>query len=110
MAEPTLAQLFGANSTQDSTDVVIKKSDLVAVGLTVSPANRAESILAALLKLWKLQLTSANQGLNDEQNITVVPNTVPGFTFRNDTVYRQDTFTITLDKAQETIEIDPDNY
>lgn len=34
MAEPTLAQVFGENATQDGTQLIISKADLAAVGLT----------------------------------------------------------------------------
>jgi hypothetical protein len=45
----TLTQLFGASATQSATELVIKKNDLVAVGLTPASSNRAEQLLVGIL-------------------------------------------------------------
>ncbi|MCC5597967.1 hypothetical protein [Nostoc favosum] len=45
----TLAQLFGVNAVQTATELVIKKSDLVAIGLTPQINNRAEQLVVAIL-------------------------------------------------------------
>jgi hypothetical protein len=45
----TLAQLFGDSATQSATELIIKKADLVAVGLTATANNRAEQLIVALL-------------------------------------------------------------
>jgi hypothetical protein len=59
----TLQELFGASASQTATQLVIKKSDLVAVGLTASANNTAEQLVVAIL----LQTLSIFQGyLTDE--------------------------------------------
>ncbi len=58
MSEPILTQIFGANATQSSTDIVIRKSDLT--GLTASSDNSAESLLVAILLKVKSYLTQTN--------------------------------------------------
>lgn len=51
MISNPLQQLFGANATQNSQLLIIRKSDLP--GLTLSANNTAESLLAAiLLQAW----------------------------------------------------------
>ncbi|MBE9050651.1 hypothetical protein IQ243_09535 [Nostocales cyanobacterium LEGE 11386] len=42
MAEPTIAQVFGDNATQDTNTITITKADLVSTGLTASANNTAE--------------------------------------------------------------------
>jgi hypothetical protein len=54
----TLQELFGASASQTATELVIKKSDLVAVGLTATANNRAEQLVVAIL----LQALSTFQG------------------------------------------------
>lgn len=44
----TLAQIFGEGATQDATTVTIQKSGLI--GLVPTANNRAEEILAAIIK------------------------------------------------------------
>ncbi|MBD2416084.1 hypothetical protein FACHB389_35505 [Nostoc calcicola FACHB-389] len=45
----TLQQLFGVNAVQTADELIIKKSDLSAVGLTPTANNRAEQLLVAIL-------------------------------------------------------------
>ncbi|HYX18767.1 MAG TPA: hypothetical protein VE944_31245 [Nostoc sp.] len=71
----TLQELFGVNASQTAIELVIKKSDLVAVGLTITANNRAEQLVVAIL----LQALSAFEGyLTDEnQNIITDENNTP---------------------------------
>lgn len=71
MAEPTLADVFGANASQSSTTLTISKADLAAAGLTASSDNKAESLLAALILLAKDALTATNFAANSDQSITI---------------------------------------
>ena len=61
MAEPTLVSVFGPNATQNATDIVIKKADLVAAGLTPGATNTAESLLASIFIFAANNLTEANR-------------------------------------------------
>jgi hypothetical protein len=45
----TLQQLFGESASQSATELVIKKADLVAVGLTPQLNNRAEQLIVAIV-------------------------------------------------------------
>jgi hypothetical protein len=59
----TLQELFGVNAVQTADELIIKKSDLSAVGLTATANNGAEQLLVAIL----LQALSIFQGyLTDE--------------------------------------------
>jgi hypothetical protein len=111
MAEPTLTSVFGANSTQNTTDLVIKKSDLAAVGLTASAANNAESLFVAILLLAKQTLTQTNFDTNIDQSI-YIDTGFPSFTSRgtNNDSYRVDQFTLNLAKPDTSGTIDPDDY
>lgn len=73
MAEPTLAAVFGAGASQDGSTLTISKADLVAVGLTPSASNTAESLLAAIAKLASNSLTVTNQQTNPDQDIVIQP-------------------------------------
>ncbi|MDZ8108984.1 MAG: hypothetical protein RM338_25630 [Nostoc sp. DedQUE12a] len=71
----TLTELFGASATQTATELVIKKADLVAVGLTPSANNTAEQLLVAIL----LQALSNFQGylIDENGNIITDENNAP---------------------------------
>lgn len=60
----TLQELFGASASQTATELVIKKSDLVAVGLTATANNRAEQLVVAIL----LQALSTFQAYLIDEN------------------------------------------
>jgi hypothetical protein len=49
MQSLTLIELFGVNAVQTADELIIKKSDLSAVGLTPTANNRAEQLLVAIL-------------------------------------------------------------
>lgn len=98
MAEPTLQQIFGNSATQNATDIIIKKSDLAAKGLTASVSNRAEALLAAIIFKAQEYLTTTNQGTNADIQITI-ENSFESLTTRNNVNYRQKSLTINLQKA-----------
>ncbi len=45
----TLQELFGVNAVQTADELIIKKSDLSAVGLTPTANNSAQQLLVAIL-------------------------------------------------------------
>ncbi len=64
----TLTQLFGVNAVQTASELIIKKSDLSAVGLTPAANNRAEQLVVAIL----LKSLENFQGvITDENNIPI---------------------------------------
>ena len=71
----TLQELFGVNASQTATELVIRKADLVAIGLTPQTNNRAEQLIVAIL----LKALSSFQGyLTDENgNILTDENNAP---------------------------------
>jgi hypothetical protein len=111
MAEPTLAQVFGANATQNSTTITISKTDLAAVGLTASSSNTAESLLTAILLQGQSYLTQTNYDANTDQNV-IIASGYSSFTTRGtgNTAYRNDQLTVTLSKLDSSSAIDPDDY
>ncbi|BAZ02253.1 hypothetical protein NIES37_62650 [Tolypothrix tenuis PCC 7101] len=109
MAEPTLAQIFGANASQTSTDLVIKKADLLAVGLTASSTNSAESLVVSLLKLWQTYLTPTNLEANTEQQISI-EDSYQQITTRGTTQYRQYSKTVNLQVVDASTDVDPDLF
>lgn len=109
MAEPTLAQIFGANATQTATQLIISKADLAIVGLTASGTNTGESLLAAIIALSQQTLTDTNQETNADQSITISDNT-DSLVTRNNAVYRRKSKTIEFDKADTSANFDPDDY
>ena len=112
MPEPTLTQIFGAAATQSATTITIAKADLASVGLTASATNTAESLLVALLLKAKEVLTPIAAETNPDQSLTIVQ---PDFNFqtlvsRNNTTYRQSSYSINLQKLDTDNLIDPDDY
>jgi hypothetical protein len=109
MAEPTLVQVFGANATQTSTDLVIKKSDLADTGLTPSASNTAESLLLAIVLKFKATLTDAAR--DTDQSVAVTDGFSPSVTTRNNAIYLRNTISVEVDKLLAGADvIDPDDY
>lgn len=109
MAEPSLQELFGANAIQDANSLTISKSDLVAIGLTASATNSAESLLAAIIAIAQQILTTDRQDTHPEQSI-VIEDGLESLTTRNDQTYRQLTKQINFDKLDNQSTFDPDDY
>jgi hypothetical protein len=111
MAERTLAEVFGANASQTSTDLVIKKSDLVAVGLTASANNTAESLLVAVALKAKVTLTDEARDTNIDQSVAITDGFSPSITTRNNAIYLRNTISIEVDKLLTGADvIDPDDF
>ncbi|MBW4689599.1 MAG: hypothetical protein KME40_32035 [Komarekiella atlantica HA4396-MV6] len=111
MAEPTLIQVFGNNSTQDATDLIIKKSDLISTGLTPSANNTAESLLLAIILKFKAALTDEARDTNIDQSVAVVDGFSPAITTRNNTIYLRNTISVEVDRFLVGADtIDPDDY
>ncbi|WP_373525088.1 hypothetical protein [Nostoc sp.] len=69
----TLAQLFGDGANQTATELVIRKTDLAAVGMTATANNRAEQLVIAMLlkalENFQGHLTDENGNpITDENN------------------------------------------
>jgi hypothetical protein len=80
----TLAQLFGNSATQSATELVIKKADLVAVGLTATANNRAEQLVVAIL----LQALSNFEGsLTDENGSLITDENNSPITYDNKSLW-----------------------
>ncbi|BAZ69150.1 hypothetical protein NIES4106_39210 [Fischerella sp. NIES-4106] len=109
MAEPTLAQVFGANATQDANTITISKADLTSVGLTSSATNRAEQLLVAILLKAATYLNPTQQENDTDIQVTIDPS-FPSIVYRNNQSYRQNTYTIALQKLDTGSTIDPDDY
>ncbi|PHK29730.1 hypothetical protein VF12_30585 [Nostoc linckia z15] len=111
MAEPTLAQVFGENASQTSTDLIIKKSDLSAAGLTAASENTAESLFLAVTLTAKEGLTEDSRDTNIDQSVTLTNGFSPSVTTRNNSIYLRNTISIEVDKLLDGADvIDPDDY
>ncbi|OCQ98967.1 hypothetical protein BCD64_23295 [Nostoc sp. MBR 210] len=110
MAEPTLQQVFGANATQDATTLTIAKADLAAVGLNALASNTAESLWVAVLLQASEYLTPENLELNAEQQVAIEESTVQTLVTRNNSSYRQVSFTVDLQTPDINFQLDPDSF
>lgn len=113
MAEPTLAQIFGANATQDANTITISKADLAAnAGLNPSANNTGESLLVAVVKQAALTLNDANQENNPEQSISISLSENPSNIPRNEALFFRNTYTVELDSIIDPslLVIDPNKY
>lgn len=110
MPEPTLIQVFGENATQNSTDIIIKKADLVSTGLTPATSNNAEALLVALVLKAADYLNDATQTLDPDVQITITENEFQTLVTRNNATYRQVTYSVDLQTPDTVFTIDPDNY
>ncbi|MFB2770362.1 hypothetical protein ACE1AT_13885 [Pelatocladus sp. BLCC-F211] len=109
MAEPTLQQVFGANATQDANTITISKADLTSVGLTSSATNRAEQLFVAILLKAADYLNSTNQGTDNDIQVTIEDGFL-SIVSRNNSNYRQNSYTVNLQKLDTSSTIDPDDY
>jgi hypothetical protein len=111
MAEPLFTAVFGANATQDATDVTIKKADLTGVGLTPSANNTAESLLLAINLKAQEALTETARDTNIDQSVALTDGFSPSITTRNNAIYLRNTISIEVDKELTGADvIDPDDY
>lgn len=109
MAEPTLTQVFGAGATQTATTLTLAKADFASVGLVADAANRAEQLFVALLLKVATYLNETNQSTNNDIQVTITPSFAQLVT-RNNTQYRQQTYSVNLQRVDTAAAIDPDNY
>ncbi|MBD2388884.1 hypothetical protein, partial [Cylindrospermum sp. FACHB-282] len=76
MAEPTRQQVFGANSTETLTELVIFKDDLAEPDKFIPAAqNKAEQLFAAIFKRAIAVFLSDSYSSNIEQSIVITENT-----------------------------------
>ncbi|MGD1909077.1 MAG: hypothetical protein ACFB0C_24240 [Leptolyngbyaceae cyanobacterium] len=110
MSEPTLADVFGPNATQDANSITISKTDLANYGLTPSAANTAESIYVAILLQSAVELTSNNFSLNEpNQQIAIGIAGQDLYTGGSQTYVRHNYFT-SLYIPQSINQVDPDDF
>lgn len=109
MAEPTLSAVFGAGALQDIGTITIQKSALVTKGLIASADNKAEQILAALVKVQIDTLTAIAQASNIDQSVTVQEgfNTLET---RNGQQFYNTTINITFSKPQASSGLTVSDY
>ncbi|MDZ8190010.1 MAG: hypothetical protein RMX96_34890 [Nostoc sp. ChiSLP02] len=109
MAEPTLVQVFGSGATQDASTLTIQKSALATTGLTATSNNTAESLLVAIILKASSYLTATNLDANTDQSLSVEQG-YSSIAIRNNSTYRQDSFTVNLQKPDTSGSIDPNLY
>ena len=110
MAEPTLAEVFGAGASQTAQQIVIQKADLASVGLSSSPNNRAEQLLVAIMMKAALALTESAR-TTDIANRNVSVNYVgQDLVNQGGQPLRRDAFTLLAYKSTILTTVDPDDY
>jgi|SRR6478672_7437774 len=109
MAEPTLTAVFGPNAVQDADSLTLSKTDLATVGLTPAANNKAEGLLAAIIRIAENSLTTTAQETNPDQSITIEDG-FPSLIDKDGTAYRRNQKTINFDKPDTQSSIDPDDY
>jgi hypothetical protein len=110
MAEPTLSEVFGAGSSQNSTSLTIQKSDLAVVGLTAGAGNTAESLLTAIVLLASRSLTESNRASDTVNRNISVNYGGQDLVQQGDSNYRRDAFSMLLYKPTTLATVDPDDY
>jgi hypothetical protein len=110
MAEPTLVEVFGTGATQDADTITIQKSQL---DLTASANNRAETLLAAIIKKAQDRLTGEEFNASLDQSILIAPGydslitrSVGGTTGQ----YYQTQLTLNFARVQLSSGLTPDDY
>jgi hypothetical protein len=109
MAIPTIQNVFGDGSNQDANSLTISKSDLVSVGLTPGANNTPTSLLIALILKASEWLNEAKQESDPDVN-TVIARGLDSLTTRNNTNFRQYSYTIEMQVADVNESIDPDDF
>jgi hypothetical protein len=109
VAEPTLTDVFGAGASQTLTDITISKSALTSFGLVADADNKAEQIMAALIKHQMTVLTSTAQASNADQSI-VVEQGFDNLVTRGTTQYYATTVNVTFSKEFPQTGIDVSAY
>lgn len=111
MAEPTLAEVFGQFSGQNVGGWSLSKGDFALQGLTALEANRAESLLVAIILKAATSLTEEIR-LTDlaNRNVTITYSGQDLINQGGGNVFLRDTFQISLYRATTVQSVDPDNY
>ncbi len=109
MAEPQLTDVFGPGATQTTTTFSIAKADLAAVGLSASATNSAESLVVAILLLAQKYLNDDNQAINPDIQVTIAQS-FDSLVTRNNTTYRQRSYSIEMQKVDTSAAINPNDY
>lgn len=109
MPEPLGTDVFGPGFQQTATTFTIAKADLAAVGLTPTANNSAESLIVAILLLAQKYLNDDNQATNPDIQVTIAQG-FDSLVTRNNATYRQRSYTIDLQKIDNSPTIDPDDY
>lgn len=110
MAEPTLIDVFGAGASQTATTVTIAKADL---DITASASNKAEGLLAAVVKKAQTALTATAYDTNPDQNIKIEDG-FPSIGYRTENgvsvSYLQTPVSVVFTKSQSNPGITPNDY
>lgn len=109
MPEPTLIQVFGDNATQDSSNLIISKADLAAIGLTAQSDNTAESLFVALMLKAASYLSETNQTTNQDIQVTISEG-FGSLVTRNNQSYRQYQYTVELQKLDTATAVNPADF
>lgn len=112
MAQETLAQVFGANATQNANTLTITKADLASTGYTPTANDPpARILLALLINAMNNALNTTYQSTNPEIVVTISQNSYPTIINRNNNNYVQNSLTVGLeDLYSSSGAINPQDY
>lgn len=105
MAAPTLAELFGANATNDGTTLTIALADFASVGLDSGATYTPVQLAAALTKQWN---ASTSTKTDDATCGLVVENPFVSLATRGNSLQRSYQYACSFYIADAGAELDPD--
>ena len=106
MAEPILTDVFGANATQDATNLTITKADL---NITASATNTAEGLFVATFLKAAETLNATAQGADSDIQVTLDKESASPIT-RNSTNYIRHVYVVKFDVPDQTETVNPNNF
>lgn len=109
MPEPLITDIFGPGANQSADVLTISKVALASVGLVPAATNSAESLFVAVLLLAQKYLNDENQATNPDIQITIAQ-AFDSLVTRNNTNYRQRSYSVNLQKLDDSIAINPNDY
>jgi uncharacterized protein (DUF697 family) len=109
MAEPQLTEVFGSGATQTADTLVIRKADLATVGLTAAATNTAQGLVVAIVLLAQKYLNDEKQATNPDIQVTIAQS-FDSLVTRNNTTYRQRSYSVEMQKVDTSAAINPNDY
>ncbi len=107
MAEPTIQEVFGANSAQDENTLTLTKADYG--DFTPSANNSGEAVFTAVFLESSTKFTEENQAADSDISITILKTGQTNIT-RNALPFIRHSYTVSFDVPDETSVIKPSAF